>query len=271
MISVNLEGKVVLVTGGTRGLGRAIALDFTRAGATVFVTHRWGSVSEEELDAIFKAENLKPPRMIEADASDGEATRALMKEIKTSAGRLDVVVSNVALARAVQSLADMKKSTLDLSISYSAWPLVDLMQASQEVLGKLPRYLLAISGDGVDVCHENYEMVGASKAVLEALVRYLAVRLKPEGTRVNALRPWVLDTDNLRNFFEPSRVEAVKKEHGEIFMDPARVAGTCVALCSGLMDAVTGQVITVDEGWGLLSPTAWLAGQKRPFSFPEGG
>jgi NAD(P)-dependent dehydrogenase (short-subunit alcohol dehydrogenase family) len=271
MISVDLQGKAALVTGGTRGLGRAIALDLTRAGAKVFVTHRWGSVSEDELAAEFKAHGLAAPVMVEADARDGEATRELMRQIKSAAGGLHAVVSNVALARAVTSLADMKKSTLDLSISYSAWPLVDLMQASQEVLGVLPRYLIAVSGDGVDVCHENYEMVGASKAVLEALVRYLAVRLKPEGTRVNAIRPWVLDTDNLRNFFEAERVAEVKRQHPQVFMDPAKVAGTCVALCSGLMDSVTGQTITIDEGWGLVSPTSYLAGFKRPFSFPEGG
>jgi len=248
-----------------------VALELSRAGATVYVTHRWGSVDESELAAVFQQQAVPPPIMVESDVSDGEDTRALMRQIKAQSGNLHIIISNVALARAVTSLADMKKSSLDLALSYSAWPAVDLMQASDEVFGVLPRYLTAISGDGASVCHDNYELVGTSKSVLETLVRYLAVRLKTRGTRVNAIRPWVLDTDNLRNFFRDAEVQKIKEHRAELFLDPQRVARTVLGLCSGLMDSITGQVITVDEGWGLLSPMAFMEGRERPFAFPEDG
>jgi len=269
MITTDFKGAGVVITGGTRGLGKAIALEFSRAGATVFVTHRWGSVEEEELAKEFESESLKPPTMIECDASDAQATRELMAELKAHVSTLDVVVSNVAFAKIVQGVKDLKKNALDLSLGYSAWPLVDLLQTSEEVFGRYPRYALGISSDGGTVCHDGYDLAGVSKAVLETLVRYLALRLKRHGVRVNAVRPGFLDTASSRATFGDEVVEAASERVGELFLDPRLVARTCVALCSGMMDAVTGQVIVVDEGWSLVSPLAYLTGRGAPGAFPR--
>ena len=267
MIPVDLSGKTVLVTGGTRGLGRAIAEQFSRAGASVFVTHLWGSVPEEELAAGFEREHLRPPQVVECDTSDSEANRALMAVIQEKTGRLDAIVSNVAFTKIVRGLEEMKKSTLDLSLGYSAWPVVDMVQASQAVLGKFPRYVIGISSDGGQVCHEGYDLIGVAKSALETLDRYLAMRLKKHGVRVNTIRCGYLDTASSRAFGD-ELLDSIKKKAGEIFLDPRRVAGVCVALCSGLMDSVTGQVIVVDEGWSLVSPIAYLAGKGNPGEFP---
>jgi NAD(P)-dependent dehydrogenase (short-subunit alcohol dehydrogenase family) len=268
MITPGFQDMNVLVTGGTRGLGMAIGREFARAGATVFLTHRWGSVNEAELAAAFRAEGLAPPCIIEGDASDSEATRALMATIKQQVGALDVVVSNVAFAKLVSDLGDLKRSALDLSLGYSAWPIVDLVQAAQEVIGQYPRYVVGISSDGAEICHEAYDLVGVSKAVLETLCRYLALRLKPHGVRVNAIRPGFLDTASSRATFGDAVVEAIKEHVGELFLDPQGVARVCLALCSGYMDAVTGQVIVADEGWSLVSPLAYITGRGAPGAFP---
>jgi NAD(P)-dependent dehydrogenase (short-subunit alcohol dehydrogenase family) len=268
VITVDLAGRGALVTGGTRGLGKAIAMELARTGATVFVTHRWGSVDPAALAEEFRAEGLAPPRVVESDASDPAATRALMAEIGRAVGALHVVVSNVAFSKVVRGLEDLKKSSLDLSLGYSAWPLVDLAQASREVLGRCPPYLVAVSGDGAQVCHEGYDMAGVSKAVLETLVRYLAVRLKREGVRVNAIRPSSIDSESLRATFGDAAVAQVRARVGEVFLDPRRVARSCVALASGLLDAMTGQVLVIDEGWSLVSPLAYVTGREAPFDFP---
>lgn len=257
----------VLVTGGTCGLGKAIGLEFARAGGTVFLTYRWGSADEGELLAEFRAEGLEP-HVIESDASDISAMRELMATIKDRVGALDVMVSNVAFSQVVHSIEELNKSSLDLSLAYSAWPLVDLVQTSREILGGYPRYVIGISSLGADKCIDGYDMASISKAVLETLVRYLAYRLKRHGVRVNAVRPWMIDTASLRATFGDEVIELTRQRLGNVFVDPRGVARACVALCSGLCDSITGQVITVDEGWSIVGPMAYVMQQGLPGEFP---
>ena len=267
-VSVDLAGGGVVVTGGTRGLGKAIGLEFARAGATVFLTHRWSSADEAALAGEFTSAGLPAPHVVESDASDPEETRALMALVRERAPHLHAVVSNVAFGKIVDELADLKRSSLELTLGYSAWPLVDLVQAAKEVTGTYPRYVVAVSSDGGDVCHPGYDLVGASNAALEALCRYLALRLRGEGVRVNALRPGFLDTDSSRATFGDALIDDLRARGDGLLLDPAAVARACVALCSGLMDGVTGQVIDVDEGWSLVSPVAYLTGRGWPAPMP---
>lgn len=269
MITLDFRDQGVLVTGGTRGLGKAIAIEAARTGATVFVTHRWGSVDEADLTAEFVALGLAAPVIVECDASDRDATRDLIRTISARVPVLRAVISNVAFSKVVGELTDLKKSSLDLSASYSSWPIVDLALACEEVLGSFPRYLIAISGDGGEVCYEGYDLAGTSKAILETLCRYLAVRLKPRGVRVNAVRPGAIDTQSMTATFGDERVAEMRARFGEFVLDPARVARSCVALFSGMMDAVTGQVLTVDEGWSLFNPIGYLLRGGAPFRFPD--
>jgi enoyl-[acyl-carrier-protein] reductase (NADH) len=178
-------------------------------------------------------------------------------------------VSNVAFSKIVEEEKDLKRASLDLSIGYSAWPLVELTRAAHEVLGRYPRYVIAVSSDGGSVCHPGYDVAGAAKALLETLCRYLALRLKRHGVRVNALRPGFLDTASARATFGDEVVEKARERLGDLLLDARVVARTAVALASGLMDAVTGQVITIDEGWSLVSPLAYLTGRGAPGSFPR--
>jgi len=268
MITVDIGGRAVLVTGGTRGLGKAIAMEYTRAGAQVFVTHRWGSVDEADLAEEFAAADLGPPVVVEADASDPDANRMLMKQIRDMNGELHTVVSNVSFAKIVDDVGGLKKSSLDLSLGYSAWPVVDLVQKAHEEFGCYPEYVMAMSSDGAEVCHEGYDLIGASKAALETLCRYLAVRLKPHGVRVNVVRAGYVDTPGARTTFGDEIVETVRERLGDVFTDPRQVGQACVALSSGLLDAMTGQVLVVDEGVSLLVPAAYLTGRPERFVFP---
>ena len=244
-------------------------MEFSRAGAQVFLTHRWGTVEEGELAAEFEAEGLPRPHVVESDASDPAATRQLMELVKGSVERLDVVVSSVAFAKVIRDVSELRRNTMELSLRYSAWPMVDLVQASLEVLGRYPRYVVAVSSDGPEVCHPGYDFIGVSKAVLETLCRYLALRLKGDGVRVNAIRPGFTDTDSARATFDDLQVEETRQRVGDVLMDPRVVGRACVALCSGLMDGITGQVIPVDDGWSLVSPIAYLTGKGWPDPFPE--
>jgi NAD(P)-dependent dehydrogenase (short-subunit alcohol dehydrogenase family) len=273
VIAVDLSGRSAVVTGGTRGLGRAIAEALARAGADVFVTHRWGSVGEAELLAAFAAAGLAGPTVVECSANDREATRELMRRVAERGRPLHAVVSNVALAKVVGDLSDLRRASLDLSVAHSAWPVVDLLQAAREALGTLPPYVVGISSEGgTRSCHPGYDLAGASKAALETLCRYLAVRLKPCGVRVNVMVAGLLDTPTFADTFGEEAAASVRRRAGAMFLDPARVAAACLALCSGLMDAMTGQAIVVDEGWSLLSPLTYVASPSLDwFRFPGDG
>jgi NAD(P)-dependent dehydrogenase (short-subunit alcohol dehydrogenase family) len=261
-------GGAVVITGGTRGLGKAMGVEFARAGATVFLTHRWGNSDEDALRQEFVAAGLRAPVIVESDASDPAAVRELMTLVREQAPQLDVVISNVAFAKRIDGVNDLKRGSMELSLRYSAWPLVDLAQAAREVLGAYPRYLIAVSSDGGTVCHPGYDLAGVAKSALETLCRYLALRLRGEGVRVNAIRPGFLDTDSARATFGAGLLERLRAKGGHLLLDPQAVARVCLALCSGDMDAVTGQVIDVDEGWSLVSPVVYLAEEGWPAPFP---
>ncbi|MGE0359873.1 MAG: SDR family oxidoreductase [Vicinamibacterales bacterium] len=267
-MTIDFRDSAVLVTGGTRGVGKAIGKEFSRAGATVVLTHRWGSVSEAELVEEFGAEHLAAPLVVESDVSDPASTRALMAEIARLRLPLRAIVSNVAFAKTVGGIDDLKRGSLELSLRYSTWPIVELPEAARQVLGRYPRYLVAISTDGGSVCHPGYDMAGVAKAALETLCRYLALRLRPEGVRVNVLRPGLVDTASARATFGDAVVDAARRSPHDPALPPRQVARACVGLCSGLMDSVTGQVITVDEGASLLSPITHATGLGWPGPFP---
>ncbi|SMD20420.1 SDR family NAD(P)-dependent oxidoreductase [Kibdelosporangium aridum] len=271
MIMPDFAGRAVLVTGGTRGLGKAIAMEFARANASVFVTHRWGSVEETELIGEFDAAGLSPPVVVEADASDHAATRALMAHIKSQASQLHTVVSNVSFAKVVNDMDDLKRSSMELSLGYSAWPVVDLVQSTHATFGSYPRYVTTMSSDGVELCHDGYDLAGVSKAALETLCRYLAVRLKPHGVRVNVVRAGYVDTPSSRAVVGDDVVKSVKERVDVVTMDPAGVGRACVALSSGLLDSVTGQVLKVDEGMSLLGPLEFLVGRRERSEFTSDG
>ena len=258
MITPDLTKHVVLVTGGTRGFGKAVALEFARTGASVVVTHRWGSADEDELLDEFQRDGATAPWIVECDVSDEDANRELLTAIRSRHGRLDVIISNVAFAKVTNELDDLRRNGLELSLRYSAWPVVELVQLTREVLGRFPRYVVAVSSDGGEVCHLGYDFAGAAKATLETLVRYLSVRLKPEGVRVNVLRPGFMDTASSRAVLGDATVDALGGS--PLIVDPRQAARVCLALCSGWMDAVTGQVIVADEGASLLGPTRFVGG-----------
>lgn len=256
----------VLITGGTRGLGQAIGRRLARTGAEVVLTHRWGSVDEAALIAEWTAEGLVPPRILMADAAAPEDLVPLMATIAAELGGLDVVVSNVAFSTpelpGAAGLGSLKRDRFERVLGWSTWPLLDLVQASA-MLPEPPRRYVAISSLGSTVCPPGYDTLGVAKAALEGLVRYLAARLGPSGVRVNAVRYGYLDTDGLRAMLPASELDRLRRAGA--FLDVDAAAGVVEALCSGLLDTVSGQVIVADGGVSLLAP-GFLAAEPADVS-----
>lgn len=245
-----LQGQTVLVTGGTAGIGRATGLAFAALGARVALTYNWGAHDAEQLHADFEATGGSAPLLIEADASNDDHTLAAVEALAEAGWeRVDVLVNNVALAALVASLDDYDARALEQSIRYSAWPIVAYSRTIARVLGVWPRYVVGVSSQGARSFHVNYDIAGSAKAVLETLVRYLAHRLAPEGTRVNAVRPRWVDTRSLRRTVGPEFIPFVGRwPQPDQLVTPEAVADVIVALCSGWLDGMTGQVLDVDHG-----------------------
>jgi len=245
----DLRGKAVLITGGTMGIGLATGLAFARRGAVCTLTHKWGTADEEEIRRMFAAEDLQPPCIIQADVSRDEDTLKVLEEMSQRHDRIEAFISNASVALVVQDLEDYQKRSLFKSIEYSAWPLFAYPQQIRRVFGRYPRYIVGLSSGGPDHFYQNYDFVAASKAVMETLCRYLNYRLFDEDVRINVVRSRLVRTESLRaTFGREFEAFAERFNMKRQFISPEEVANAVLALCGGLMDGVSGQVLMVDRG-----------------------
>ena len=245
----DLAGKCVLITGGTMGIGLATGIAFARQGARVTLTHKWGTADEEQIQTLFARQQLPPPNIVQADASREEDTESLLQDLKQQHDGVEVFVSNVSVALLVRGLEDYSKRSLFKSIEYSAWPFFDYTRRMRDIFGRYPRYVIGLSSEGAEHLHCNYDFVAASKMVMETLCRYLNFRLFEEDVRINVVRARMVRTESLWATFGREFNEFMDRAHmSKDFLEASEVANTILALCSGLMDAVSGQVLMVDRG-----------------------
>jgi len=243
------EGRVVLVTGGTKGIGLGTALAFARHGAQLVLTHKWGSADEVELAERFRAIEAPAPLIVEADISRSDETQRLFETVREKCGRLDALISNASAAVTVQSLDDLTERAFLKSMRASAWPVVEYTLTAKRVLGTFPRYVVVMSSDGPDRFTPAYDFVACGKAAAETLARYLAYRLRNEGVRVNVIRSRAIKTDAFADTFGNEFYGFLRRlVRDDWFMTVDEVADATFALCSGMFDAMTGQVVMVDRG-----------------------
>ncbi len=257
------RGRAVLITGGTRGIGLATGLAFGKLGANVTLTHKWGSADEDAIFQAFADAGAPKPSIVEADAGSSEDTTALLEEIKKTHDKVDVFISNVAFAQIVKSMDDYQKRALLRSIDYSVWPMVEYTKQIKTIFGDYPKYVLGLSSIGPDKYTANYDFVASSKAVLETLCKYMAFRLGPEGVRVNVVRAAFVRTESLAATMGPECIPFIERFDPSMFVTVEEVADTILALTSGLMDAVQGQVVSVDHGTPFYDNTMRLYGERE--------
>lgn len=240
---------VLLVTGGTRGIGLATALAFARQGAQAILTHRWGTADEAELRRQFAEVGAPEPLVVQADVANKEDTDALIRQIKERFGRVDVFVSNASLSLLVKDLDDYTERGFFQSLRASAWPTFEHLQAMRRHLPALPRHVIIMSSDGPDRFTNAYDFVAASKSVLETLMKYWQFRLRDQPVNLNVLRSRAVRTESFDSTFGGEFYGFLRRfVDDEWFITPEEIANAALAMASGFFDAVRGQVITIDRG-----------------------
>ncbi|HEX7626742.1 MAG TPA: SDR family oxidoreductase [Gaiellaceae bacterium] len=236
----------VFITGGSRGIGRAIALRFARDGAKRIAigylrNDRAAEETAEELRALGA----------EVVLVRGNVTSQRVLDEVAALGPLDVLVHNAATG-VIRPALETEDKHWDWTMNANARALLQLTRATAPQM-KPGASIVAISSLGAQRVLENYILIGTSKAALESLVRYLAVELAPRGIRVNAVSGGVVETGALEHF--PNREEMLAAGAANPvgrLVSPEDMAGAVAFLCGPDADMVRGQVLVVDGGFSLL-------------------
>jgi enoyl-[acyl-carrier protein] reductase III len=245
-----LAGKVALVTGASRGIGRAIARKLGLAGCDVAVNYY---NSHDEAEALCTELRAAGRRAYPVQGSVGipESVDEMFDEFGKHFDRVDIVVSNAA--------SGVLKPAMEMSLKHWRWCLetnafaLDLLAQKAVPLMKDGGRVIAMSSLGASRAMPDYGFIGASKAALESLVRTLAQELGSKNIRVNAVSAGVVDTDALRYF--PNREEllanfAHRTPAGPV-LTPDDVAGAVYLLCLPEAAMITGHTLVVDGGFSI--------------------
>lgn len=249
--------KVALVTGSGRGIGRAIALQLAHSGADLIINYVRNQAPAEELVQQIQQIGRKAVSF-RANIGKIEGIDAVFDFITEEFGSLDIFISNAA-SGFNRPAVEQKVSGWDHTQNVNARAFLFSAQRAIPLMKKKGGgVMVAISSPGGQRVMPDYVAVGASKAALESLTRYLAVELAPENIRVNAVSPGLVETDALRHFSSMQDSELISRLIRKIpagrLVTPEDVARVVEFLCSPDSDMIRGQTIIVDGGYTLIMP-----------------
>ena len=244
---MSFTGSSVLVTGGSRGIGKAIALRFAALGAARVAIGYLRSDAAAEATA----EELRALGAVPVLVRGNISSTRVLEEV-AGLGPLDALVHNAA-SGVIRPALETEDKHWDWTLDANAKALLSLARATVPAM-PAGASIVGISSLGSHRVLENYTLVGTSKAALEALVRYLAVELAERGIRVNAVSAGVVDTGALEHF--PNREAMLdlgaRNPVGRL-VTPEDVAAAVTFLCSPEAEMVRGQTLVVDGGYSLLA------------------
>jgi len=245
----DFTGKVVLITGGTRGIGLETGLSFAKRGAFCVLTYSWGDHDEQAIYKQFEDVKAQKPLLVQADVINSDDTKSLLDQIKKLSPKIDVFVSNVAVAAPVHTFNDLSLKGLKQSISYSTWPMVGYTKEIFKTFGTYPKYIIGVSSTGPDNYSVGYDYVAASKSLIELFAKYLNFHLREHGVCINVVRSRAIKTKSLEDTFGKDLEAFVDKFMPDNFwIRPEELSEAIVALCSGYCDAISGETVTDDKG-----------------------
>lgn len=251
MIKKPFENKIALITGSGRGIGRAIAIRLAGLGADIVVNFfRNRKPAEETAEEISRLG--RKAILVKANVGEIEGIEALFWETRSAFGGLDILINNAASGYNRPAMEQKPKGwdwTMDINARaflFASQQAVPLMES------RGGGHIIAITSPGGDRVLPDYVVVGASKAALNALTRYLAVELAQKNIIVNAVSPGIVATDVLKHFAtfqEEGLLDRIANNTpARRLVTPEDVAGVVAFLCTPDAEMIRGQIITVDGG-----------------------
>jgi enoyl-[acyl-carrier protein] reductase III len=250
----DLSGKLALVTGGGRGIGRAIVLELATRGADVLVNYVRHPDAAEETAAAARALGVTADA-VRGNVADEQKVKDLFGVVDERFGYLDILVNN--------SASGVNRPATDLTAHHWDWTLnVNARGAWLCAVAALPLMqkrgggaIVSVSSLGARRVMPDYFLVGVSKAALEAVTRYLAVELAPHNVTVNAVSGGLVQTDALKSFAWGPEVIArnARRTPAGRMVEPADLAQVVAFLCTPAAHMIRGQTLIVDGGLSLLA------------------
>jgi len=250
-MDLGLRGRKALVTGSSRGIGRAIALSLADFKVDVAINYLRHRERAEETAREIEARGARS-LVLKGNVARPEHVTRMFETIGQEWGGLDILVSNAA-SGVLRPATELSLHHFHWTMDINAAALLPLIQELVKLPSQGEKVVVAVSSLGAIRAIQNYTAVGASKAALESMVRHLALELAPKGIRVNAVSAGTVDTDALTHF--PNREDILETARDRTpagrLLDPQDVANVVVFLCTGFASMIHGQTLVVDGGYSI--------------------
>ena len=247
---IDLKGRVALVTGASRGIGKATALRLAECGADVVVNYVSSSAAARETaeEIVARGRNAY---IIKADVRERTDVQSMLEFVTSEIGQLDIVVSNAA-SGGFHSLLASTENNFAAAMNINVLALISLVQASVPLLKKSKQRakIVSISSHGSTMAIPWYGLIGASKAALESVARHLTLEVG-DFANVNVIKAGLVETDSTKNIPGAEQMFAGRTEKtmvGKRYLMPEDIADAVCFLSSSMSDMIQGTVLTVDGG-----------------------
>jgi 3-oxoacyl-[acyl-carrier protein] reductase len=246
--SRRLRGKFALVTGGSRGIGRGIALEFAREGANVAINYRRDEAAARDTAAAVEAAGGRA-LLVRADVAEWQQVERMAAEVLAGFGRLDIVVANSGIASRTQSVWDMDVEHWHRVLGVDLHGVFYTCKATaKSLVDQRSGAIILVSSIGADVCGPLGAPYYVAKAGVNALTKSLAKECAPAGVRVNCIAPGLVETDMgtrmIRHYGDAILSGIPLGRPGR----PEDIGRAAVYLASDDSSFVTGKILRVDGG-----------------------
>lgn len=240
-----------LITGGSRGIGREVAIRLAQSGTrTIVINYLQNDEAAASTKEKIEQQGAKCV-LARANLAYSQEISGLFEKVRSAVETIDVFVHSAALG-SFKPLINVKPNQWDLSFNVNTRSFLQCVQQCRELMNS--GRVVAISSLGARRALPNYGAIGPSKAALEACIRQLAVELAPEQIRINGVSAGLVETDSIKNF--PDYVKLVSEVKNRTpagrVADPSDIADVVMYLLSDKSDWIWGQTIVADGGLSLL-------------------